>query len=97
MYDACQKWGRTNGKLNSRSRIHIDFTLVGFKKYFSIIVVCRLFLLLVLISMIAELGGIITLNVLGQVCQHFPALFDVFGVFVDSWELHLLTTVNYIC
>ena len=77
--------------------IHIDFTLVGFKKYFSIIVVCRLFLLLVLISMIAELGGIITLNVLGQVCQHFPALFDVFGVFVDSWELHLLTTVNYIC
>ena len=38
-------------------------------KYFSIIVVCRLFLLLVLIYMIAELGGIITLNVLGQVCQ----------------------------
>ena len=34
---------------------------------FYITVLCRLFLLLVLLSMIAELGGIITLNVLGQV------------------------------
>ena len=39
--------------------------------------VLRLFLLLVVLSMVAELGGIITLNVLGQVDRSEQLIFFV--------------------
>ena len=66
--------------------------------------VCRLFLLLVLLSMIAELGGIITLNVLGQVCQFLKSISHIIQlsciccnqwiVFVDSCELYFWVTMS---
>ena len=85
----------------------------SFKIYFCILVlfwnifVLRLFLLLVVLSMVAELGGIITLNVLGQVIRSEQLIFFVADLdciscnkwtdFADSCGLYLSEEMNSIC
>ena len=59
--------------------------------------VLRLFLLLVVLSMVAELGGIITLNVLGQVIRSDFLCCGSWIVFHAINERNLLTALDCIC